>query len=426
MKTRIILLSSILAFAVYGCGSSGSTDEPGNGDASVTDAAGGGATDSGRQDAVPTTDGATEGSSGSGDGSDTSDADPSDGTAQDVATDIDWTYEASPAEAGEACVDQEAEAQRIPLDIYFMMDRSGSMGSDCNVTPGTFVPSVNSKWCRAINAIAGYVSSAQSAGNKAAIQYFSIGSGTCSGDGYDSAATSFDVLDGTSGGHAATIIASLNGTNPSGGTPTQGALNGIARFTSANRTADRTIIGILITDGQPWGCSDDNNELRGIAANHFASTGIHTFMVGMTGASFNSLEHWASYSGAISHPNDGGNCGNGAATCHHYNVGDGHYDVFVRALNAIQNSVLGCTFSFKPPEGVLDLDRVVVDYYPNGADAPVSLKRKTDRADCGGDDGWYFDNNTTPTRIELCPKTCTTVRADSKAKVKIRIACQGS
>jgi hypothetical protein len=53
------------------------------------------------------------------------------------------------------------------------------------------------------------------------------------------------------------------------------------------------------------------------------------------------------------------------------------------------------------------------------------LPRVGSAAECTGP-GWYYDNPTQPTVINLCPQSCDTVQADPNAEVKIRIACQGS
>ncbi|MBW2524811.1 MAG: VWA domain-containing protein [Deltaproteobacteria bacterium] len=155
----------------------------------------------------------------------------------------------------------------------------------------------------------------------------------------------------------------MNGEAPCDGTPTGPALTGPAAFAAANQTPGRIIIGILITDGNPTTCSPtDNASLRAIAQNHFNAGGIHTFVVGITGAAFSNLENWASHTGAISHPdNPGDTCGGSYTTCHHYNVGDGDPTAFINALQQIQNSVLGCTFSVpQPSQGVLDPETVSI------------------------------------------------------------------
>ena len=348
--------------------------------------------------------------------------------------DADFTYDAPVNDAllQDACVDETASAEPVPLDIYFMLDRSGSMTQpfcdncsvgDCDVSwPNP--PTIASRWCNAINAIAGYVQDPSAQGNRAALEYFYAS--VCGG--YD--VPSVGLVDLVGG--APQLISSMNSQTPYDGTPTRAALEGLAAFTAANQQAGRVIIGILITDGDPTTCAPTANDtMRAIVENHYNATGIHTFIVGMDGATFGNLEYWASYPGAISHPDAPGNtCGDAYADCHHWNVGNGDPTSFIAALQQIQQAVLGCTFNVPmPSQGVLDPDTVAVDYDANGANppAPEELVRVGNAAGCtGADNEWHYDNNANPTVIQLCPATCTRIQTDPNATVQVRIACQGS
>ena len=53
--------------------------------------------------------------------------------------------------------------------MYIMLDRSCSMGKDCNIGGTT-----NSKWCHAVNALSGYFNSPSATGNAAALQFFPV------------------------------------------------------------------------------------------------------------------------------------------------------------------------------------------------------------------------------------------------------------
>lgn len=423
-------LPLVAAMAIhYGCGSSDGAGGTAGGAASGTayqGGAGGGAAAGG------TAGGAASGNSGGGG------LTGGGGVGADAGVfDADFGYDAPPFDADlqDACVDETATADPVPLDIYFMLDRSGSMtepictnctGGDCDVTwPSP--PAIGSKWCRAINAIAGYITDASADGNRAAIEYFSAS--TCSG--YDTPAVGLVNLTAQAG----QIITSMDAQQPWSGTPTRPALEGLAAFTAANQTPGRVIIGILITDGEPTTCSPyDDTTLSAITQNHWTNNNIHTFIIGMDGISstgWSRLETWASYSGALSHDdtNDAcGTCSGGGCTCHHYNVGDGDPTVFIWALQQIQNSVLGCTFVVPDPaSGVLDPDAVIVEYYPNGSSTPEELVRVPNAGACtGADNEWYYDDNVNPTTINLCPATCTRVEADPNPSIQIRIACQGS
>lgn len=342
------------------------------------------------------------------------------GGIPDASADVNFNYDA-PIHDGNvtqdsACATAVAEAEPLPLDIYLMLDRSGSMGTDCNVGATTA-----SSWCYAINALAGFVSDSTSAGMRVALEFFS--GDNCTPSTYATPAVALGYLDGTSGGHASTIVTALNGAVPSGMTPTEAALLGIAQFTGANQATGRVMIGVLITDGLPTRCNTNTSHLAGVVASHLANTGIKTFVIGMASAlDFTVIETIAAAGGAAPH-NDF--C-HGATPCHHYDVGDGNPQAFIQALKQIQASAIACQFKMPTTDaGVIDIDQVKVEYTPSSTGTPQLLTRVPDAASCVAD-GWYYDDNTNPTTIHLCPDMCATVQADSNAKVQVLLGCLGS
>lgn len=107
-------------------------------------------------------------------------------------------------------------------------------------------------------------------------------------------------------------------------------------------------------------------------------------------------------------------------------MGNGDPAVFVEALKVIQQQAIGCTLAIPTPSGgVPDWSKVEVDYYPGGNPPATTLPKVTGAAQCSGD-GWYYDNPASPTQVNLCPTTCTTVQADFAAKVELRLGCLGS
>jgi hypothetical protein len=232
--------------------------------------------------------------------------------------------------------------------MYIVFDKSGSMGDpigngaagDCNIGD-----TKNSKWCHAINALAGYLSSPSAKDQSAALQFFSgADKFSCSaGTPYDSAAqpaTGYTTLPS----HA--FDAALNGTVPGGGTPMEAALRGLTKFTAANRVPGHVTIGILVTDGDPEGCNMNLNTLSNILEDHYNATKIRTYIIGMEGATYANLEKMATGGNGPTHAATVGAlnnaCGDVAAPCHFWNVGNGDPAGFIQALAAIQQSADGC------------------------------------------------------------------------------------
>jgi hypothetical protein len=362
----------------------------------------------------------------------------SDGTiAHDALSDVSFSFDTgTKADTGltadAACAQSSATAQVVPLDMYVLFDRSGSMNDlwplngDCDVGGAT-----PSKWCYAVNALASYFGSNDASGNAAALQYFPIGGGACGGAGYSSPASptsSFRALPSTG------FNSSLNGQSPSGAdTPLEGAIRGITGFTSnaANQRAGHKLIGILITDGDPTACSTNITTLKNILSTHYTNTGITTFVIGMTGATFANLETIAEGGGGPLHNDKVGTltnaCGTPGNSCRHWNANNGNGDTLTEAMKQIQKSAVACTYAMPTTDaGIIDPTQVKVEYRPGGTGTPQTFNKVTNSAACGSANGFYYDNNTSPTSLTLCPTSCTAVQADSKAKIDILLGCLGS
>ncbi len=423
----VLALPALLS--VGACGSSGETGGGGTpfggsggdgGTGGIGGAAGSGATSGAAGSGAGGTGAGGSGAGGSGatsgSGAGGSGAGGSGGTVVDSGIpDVTFNYDA-PILVEDACAATRIEAEPIPLDMYIILDDSGSMGSDCNIGSGTA-----SKWCYSVNALYNFFSAPSSEGMGVMLGY--IGSRLANCTGLSALSVGLDTLPN----HLSALQTSLNGRAPNfGSTPIEPSLRDIATRTVALRRPDRQMIGILVTDGAPNGCGTGNDTLRGIARDLYNNHGIPTFMVGMQGATFAAMENWASESGGALHSNY---CGAGLTPpCRSYDVGNGNPAAFVDALQQIQASAIGCTFSLPQPDsGLVDLDGISVIYTPGGGSAET-LVRVTDESQCGtaGGRGWYADSNTAPTQINLCPDLCNVVKVDDNAQIDVEVACQGS
>ena len=387
--------------------------------------------------------GASSGIGGAPDDAGTGGVAGQDGSIDGPAPDVGFGYDAPITDTSlnpdTACGASVFEATLTPLDMYIMLDRSGSMvepgyswtalsgggititGGDCNfLASGT---PLDSRWCYSIYALAGYFNSAEAEGNRAALQFYPVTGYSCDGPVNNTLATPAVGLQDLTGG-ANTLIGALNAEVPLGSnTPTKAALHGIAGFTSTHQANGRITIGVLITDGVPNSCApDDGPTLGAVAAAHLAATGIRTYVIGMTGASFNVLEDIATQGGAPSHAQY---CAAGINPCHFYDVGQGNSQVFIDVLQAIQKTAIGCTYSMPTTDaGIVDPNQIAVQYTVGGVGVPKDLVKVSGPGACVVD-GWYYDGNAPP-NIVLCPQTCSQVQADPQAKVDILVGCEGS
>jgi hypothetical protein len=90
------------------------------------------------------------------------------------------------------------------------------------------------------------------------------------------------------------------------------------------------------------------------------------------------------------------------------------------AKGVVQGAQVACEFAVPtPPNGqMIDLATVVVDYTPSTGGANQSFTQVANAAACAGD-SFYIENS----KIILCPNTCTTIKGDVMAKVKVLFDC---
>ena len=86
---------------------------------------------------------------------------------------------------------------------------------------------------------------------------------------------------------------------------------------------------------------------------------------------------------------------------------------------------LACEYKVPQPEaGTANPNQVVVNYSANSVPPGVKLTRVTDVSKCEAyPNSWYFDDNVVPTKILFCNDTCKTIQADANAQVDLRLGC---
>jgi hypothetical protein len=312
-----------------------------------------------------------------------------------------------------ACTGFELEQETVggPLDIYFIFDRTASMGEDCDYEPGGSPP-VESKACFATYALPDYLVGVEPAvDTRLAYQVMSYDDG-CDGAPYATPMVDLTQLPVPIDHEIVTAISSETFEGGSG-TQIEGALIGISQFTEAAETPGREMIGVLMTDGDPNGCNEDIDYLAGLIADHLAATGIRTFIIGMDGATESNLEELAIAGGAEAHDDF---CGSLTPPCHYWNVGDGSGDAIASALTAIagQAAPFPCEYALadiQPPDGAtLDLSTLNVQLTQAGVSTVIANVASEDA--CPADEpAWYYDDNDAPTAILLCENACDLVTA---------------
>ncbi|MBL9023894.1 MAG: VWA domain-containing protein [Myxococcales bacterium] len=377
--------------------------------------------------------GAEDGGGGEGAGNSSGTGSPNGSTGDGFATG------STGSGVGGGCAGIDKTAEKVPLDIYIMLDQSGSMSDPPSMGGGT-------KWDAVSSALSTFVNQPEAAGIGVGIQYFPLDSGAncnvlqcnvdgdcgagcgpcegfggfgiCSGYGASDSClvTDYatpDVEIATLPGNANAIIQSIGNHGPTGGTPTSAALEGAISHaqTWANANPGHAVIVVLATDGDPTSCNSDLAYINGVAAAGFGGTpSIRTFVIGV-GGSVSALNGFAAAGGT----------GSAFMIDQDPNV----QQAFLDALNQIQGIALPCSYLIPAPDqGEINYQQVNVQYTPGGGGTPQTLPKVSGLADCPpGGNAWYYDNEAMPTQIVLCPDTCTNLSQDTMGQIKIVLGC---
>ena len=307
-----------------------------------------------------------------------------------------------------SCAADELQAEAVPLNIYFMLDRSASMTEQYG---GTML-------IKALrNGIAGFVVDPASAGIFAAAQNFGVFvagdplNDSCDPADYASPPLPWSVLPYPQLAEWVKLI-QADGLTPS--VPAlQGAVNAcVARLNGA--TGQKCAV-VFVTDGLPQGqctTTDPKADLGAIASDAYNNAGIAVFAIGFPNLPQGGKEVLAEIASK-------GGTGTPVVMTGSGDVGQ----EFIDALNKIRGTALACEYKMPELPSGKKPTFVVVRYTPGDGSGAQQLKRRLSKAECGAEGGWYYDDNAAPTKILLCPGSCAVVQPDTKGKVEILVMC---
>jgi hypothetical protein len=323
-----------------------------------------------------------------------------------------------------ACTGEVREGERLPLDMYFLLDQSGSMTE--NVQGGA-------KWKVVTDALVTFLNDPANADIGAGIGYFPLQAGFCmSGDPGCSCIPIINFCFNTKGGSCmapdyaapsiplslppnhAPVVADIAKHSPNGGTPTRPALEGAMQYVTswASMNANRKTVVVLATDGDPEGCTQNTpQDVANVAAGALASAHpVQTFVIGV-GSSLTSLNlvAQAGGTGMAFLVDTGGNVGAS----------------FAAALSQIRGQAAPCDFMIPQltSQGPVDPNLVNVFVTPKGATQPVAVPKTQGgaAANCTASGGWYYEDPSAPKAIKLCDATCQSLQG---GKVELEFGCK--
>jgi hypothetical protein len=304
-----------------------------------------------------------------------------------------------------ACTGVSGEAEAVPVDLFIMMDRSVSMA---NTLPGTST----TRWEALQAAVEAFTSSEGDI--RAGIGFFGVTGGNddeidCDTDRYSTPAVAIGDLAEVGGD----LVMAMADMRPGGLTPAGPALAGALEYASAwaEDNVGRATAVVLVSDGYPTQCQPQT--VSGLAAMaeaaHENAPFVRTYVIGL-GGDFN-LDSIALAGG----------------THQAFLVDEGDFtSSFANALSNVANTKLACEYALpEPPDGsqTLDLTKVQVTYTTADDETTEEIPSLASVNGCGlsANGGWYYDDLENPTRILVCPCTCSRFEA---GRVDVRLGCR--
>lgn len=297
------------------------------------------------------------------------------------------------------------EARLVHANLYIMYDKSGSM--------------LGPKWTQSTAALQAFFMDPESAGLRIALRFFP--DGACdTGCNVNACAQplvplgELTNLSAPTDTHEQALIDAFIGQTPSGGTPLAAALDGAILWAGQvldDNPYDRAVV-VLVTDGDPSDCQDEQSYFVNQAQSAFTDRGILTFAIGLEGSN-------ASLMNAIA---------NAGGTGQGFFIGtDDFQNELIAALQAIRETAVACEYQVpvQVDGGPVDPAEVNVLYTPSGASSAVTIGQVLDEASCSETaGGWYYDNPLNPSTIIFCPATCDAVQVDLEAEIELLFGCE--
>ncbi len=319
-----------------------------------------------------------------------------------------WTVYSNGGTCQQAsCSSTSASSTLSPVNMFIMFDNSQSMVS-------------SGLWTPAKTAMKGFLQNPASAGLNIALRFFGNGctDSSCNVATVNACGTpqvplgTLTAVTGVGDPQETLLVNAINAAGTGGaGTPLYSAVKGpcqwATNYSIANPGGQEVVV--IITDGDPTGCNTAWNLITPAAASALASQGVRTYVIGLFGSNQASLNSLAAAGGTgsaffITSQN--------AATVQ---------TQLQAAMDAIKGSSISCDLAI-PNAANIDPNNVTVTYTPNMGSAQATTQ-VANAAGCTSGNQWYFDNNTTPTKITLCPALCSAAQGSPGSEINFVAGC---
>jgi hypothetical protein len=325
-----------------------------------------------------------------------------------------------------ACTSTSADGQAVQVDLYFMVDITGSMncpvpdnGVMCDMVNGPPATG-DSRWTVVSAALKAFVADPANQTLGVGMRFFPLASSggmmgggnntaSCNANSYATPNVEIGPLSMTS----QPLTAAITMQTPNGSTPTVPSLTAAIDHATAWAKANPThrVAVVYATDGQPNGCGNSNTVPNAAAVALKAALGtpaIPTYVLGV-GPSLANLNSIAENGGT-------------KAAFLVDTAGDAAAQLSAALATIRSSTALDCTYAVPaPPSGqALDPNLVNVEY-TTGSGTVTKVLQDPPGTDCAAGSGWQYsaDGKT----INLCGKACNDVKADKGGKIQVLFGC---
>lgn len=317
-----------------------------------------------------------------------------------------------------ACANSAADGEPVPVDLYFMVDITGSMNcpvpdnGPCETDPGP-PASGESRWTLVSAALKSFVADSKNQGLGMGIRFFPShdgGGNTCSTNTYLKPEVEIAELPGA----APPLVTAVGNQSPGGTTPTVPSLDAALQHATVWAKAHPThrVAVVYATDGYPKGCSGNTiTAAAQLATAAYAKTpSIPTYVLGV-GPNLASLEQIAAAGSASKTKAFLVDTAQNAAA------------QLAAALGSIRTSTaLDCTYTIPaPPAGQMLLPGQVNVSFTDSNGVVSKVLQDPANVSCAAGSGWQYSAD--KSQIDLCGKACTDVKANPGGKIKVLFGC---
>ena len=294
------------------------------------------------------------------------------------------------------------------MHLSFALDVSGSMGK---LDKPYHDPEL--KWKPVVSAVRSFFEDDASAGISASLTFFPAEDDKCDAASYLTPSVAMTALPSPEFGDAITAIDPKTSDDWRGGTPTLAVVQGSFDYLDGlvKTVPDAAHALVLVTDGYPQGCDDD--EIASVvAAVEAARSRFPTYIIGVKNPdggpdTVSDLDALAVAGGT--EPAIFIDTGDPDATS----------DALAEAIARIRERSVSCEAPIPQVPGGTAFD-------PNKVNVSMDLDGETSMLgydqDCE-DSGWRYDDADDPTSIVLCASTCEVVQKNSTAKLDVEFGC---